>query len=345
MEDKNIVIIIPAYNPEFELVKLIDDLRKYDEFNIIVVNDGSCEEKDNIFLLIKPYVTLLKHNKNIGKGGAIKTALKYIRNYNKNFIIVTMDADGQHLVSDVLKVYKTAINYQNSLILGSREFDKNTPLKSYIGNKITKLIFRFISGKSINDTQTGLRAFKSDFIPLLLSIEGEGYEYEMNMLLKFCKKEIPIKEVTIQTVYKDKENSTSHFNIIKDSIKIYSTLFKYVSSSFFSFLIDYISFIVIMLFTNQLIFSNIVARIISASINYNLNKKYVFNSKIPLIESLSKYALLCVFILFMNSIILNFLSINLSIPEFIAKIITEIILFFASLIIQKIYIFKDIKVR
>lgn len=340
------IIIIPAYNPDFKLVSLVHDLSELNEFQIIVVNDGSFTEKQIVFDLISPYVVLLKHNQNTGKGSAIKTALKYIENHNDSFtVITTMDADGQHIVDDVVKVCESALIYPNSLILGSRKFDKSTPLKSYMGNKITKFIFRCISGKSISDTQTGLRAFNSKFIPLLLSIEGDRYEYEMNMLLRFCKEEIPIKEIEIKTIYRDKENSTSHFNIIKDSIKIYSTLFKYVGSSFVSFIVDYISFIVIMLFTNQLIFSNVSARVISATVNYNLNRKYVFNSTGHLIESLSKYALLCIFILIMNSIILDLLSINLHIPEFIAKIMTEMILFFISLIVQKIYIFKDAKVR
>lgn len=77
-----------------EIVDLVDELKKYNEVKIIVVNDGSLEEKDKIFDFIKTYVILLKHDKNLGKGAAIKTALKYVKEHIGDCTIITMDADG-----------------------------------------------------------------------------------------------------------------------------------------------------------------------------------------------------------------------------------------------------------
>lgn len=135
--DKNkIVILIPSLNPGRELIPYIDELIKDNYVNIVVINDGSAKEYDSIFneIELKEECTLLKHEKNYGKGKAIKTGLEYILNNNINnrYVgVITADSDGQHLPKDITKVAEVMIENPNSLILGTRDFkNPNVPAKS-----------------------------------------------------------------------------------------------------------------------------------------------------------------------------------------------------------------------
>ena len=178
----NIIVLIPAYNPNDLLIELVDELTEK-KVKIIIINDGS-KNKD-IFLKLEKKAIILHHKKNKGKGCALKTGLAYIKEkYKDEYIIVTMDADGQHSVKDALKIANYCKKHPNSLILGSRKLNKNAPFKSIIGNTITRNIYCVVTKTIINDTQTGLRAFSTSLVDRLLKIYGERYEYEINMLLE-----------------------------------------------------------------------------------------------------------------------------------------------------------------
>lgn len=101
-------------------------------------------------------------------------------------LIGIMDCDGQHLPEDMMKLLEFAGAHRKALVLGVRTVGAEMPLKSRLGNKITRMIFRLVSGVKVSDTQTGLRAFDAEMIQKLLSVEGERYEYEMNVLMTFA---------------------------------------------------------------------------------------------------------------------------------------------------------------
>lgn len=329
-------IIIPAYNPDFHLLDVVKELKDY---KIIVVDDGSSSKE--IFDKLKN-VTLLKHDINMGKGKAMKTAMEYVYKNNLDDGIIFVDADGQHKTKDIKKIINIFNRNKDSLILGVRTFDKNVPFKSRMGNKITKYLFRLFTGKNITDTQTGLRAINTKYIPYLLEIEGNRYEYEMNVLLSVVSKKINIIEVPIETVYEDEKNSTSHFKVIRDSFLIYKNFLKFILSGFLCFLIDYISFILLIkLFSNtptNIFICNLFARIISGTCNYNINKNFVFNSKN---KGLKEYIMLCTGVILINSFILNIFINTLHINTYLAKILVELILFVINFIIQNNVIFKE----
>lgn len=338
------IAVIPAYEPDEQLKKTaaeLDDLG----FKLIVVNDGSSADKDGIFDALEEFAVVLRHEKNCGKGRALKTAMKYIlENMPDEDCVVTVDADGQHKSSDVLAVSLIQSLHPNDLILGVRSFEGKVPLRSRIGNSITRAVFALASGKKLSDTQTGLRAFGVNMIPFLLKIEGERYEYEMNMLLKCAECGINWTEVPIRTVYLDMKNTSSHFDTVKDSIRIYKTILKFSGSSFLSFLLDYLLFNVfnavfgIIPYFNAVFFSNIFARIISCMFNYRLNKKYVFRSEGGT-HTAVKYFCLALGILAANTVLLQAFTM-LGIPAFAAKILTEITLFIMSMTVQRFMIFK-----
>ncbi|MBS6560626.1 MAG: bifunctional glycosyltransferase family 2/GtrA family protein [Clostridiales bacterium] len=339
-------LVIPAYEPDEKLLKLLRDLQSYKSLTILVVNDGSASSYNPIFEAASQFSTVLCHKQNYGKGRALKTAFSYITNIKNTLgegIVITADSDGQHTPLDIFKVGKACEDNPNTLITGERYFTGNVPFRSRFGNTITKYVFSFSTGLSLKDTQCGLRAFSTELLPFLCSIKGERYEYEMNVLLEGAKK-IPIKGIPIETVYID-GNRSSHFHPLKDAIKIYKEIFKFAMSSMIGFCVDYIGYALLIFLLApippevRLIIANVIARLCSATVNYCLNKKFVFKDNQSVFTTGSKYALLACSILVLNTCIILLLN-QLGIGNlYFAKLVAELLLFLLSWSIQKHFIF------
>ena len=332
------VALIPAYEPDEKLINLVKELKE-NNYKIVVVNDGSNKDYDKVFNKIKKESKVIEYDQNQGKGHALKTGLRYIGKQYKDAVIVTMDADGQHTVKDANHLCEYVKQHPKQIALGSRFRSRKTPLRSKIGNAITMVVFKLSTGSKIYDTQTGLRAFSTELLPYLLSIEGNRYEYEMNVLLNLNRNKIKSKEIPIEVIYID-NNKASHFKTIRDSYLIYKEIIKFSGSSIISFIVDYLLYSVSFILTKKLILSNVLARIISGTINYTINKKIVFKSKKNTLQSAIYYIFLALVILILNTLILKSLVTFIGINAYIAKIITEIILFTLSYTVQKRYIFR-----
>ena len=341
------IVIIPAYKPIDILKEVVRKLYEED-FIILVVDDGSGEEYKKIFDYVGQYAIVLRHTINQGKGNALKTAYQYIfNNFSEFEAVVTADADGQHKVEDIVKLSNSIIDNDNKIIIGSRSFTGKVPLRSRIGNDITRIVFANASKMNISDTQTGLRAFKMNILPEMIEIEGSRYEYEMNVLLWAAANNIDVKEEPIETIY-DCENNPSHFRVIKDSARIYSSVIKFTLSSFTAFCID---FVLLLLFNaifksvgmssgESLFVSTILARIFSSTYNYAINKIIVFKSKEKVSKTGIQYFTLVSVIALVNFCFLYLLNIIIGIKLDIAKIIVELTLFIASYYAQKKIIFN-----
>ena len=220
------IILIPAYEPDYNLIELVKNINK-DDYDIIVIDDGSGNKYLDIFKECKKYAHVISYQVNKGKGYALKTGLKYIKdNYKYDYLVITMDADGQHTIEDTVRLSSLCKNERDTLIIGKRVRGWETPIKSRIGNIITSFMFKIKTGKYIYDTQTGLRVFSNELIDYMIKIDGDRFEYEMNVLLGCIKDKIPIKEVEISYIYIN-NNEGSHFNIFKDSYQIYKNLFRH----------------------------------------------------------------------------------------------------------------------
>lgn len=223
MESKTRVALIPAYKPGKELPSLAIALAKK-ELHVVVVDDGSGTRFDDVFAACEPFAEVIRYEKNGGKGHALKVGLRHIRkNALAPFVVVTLDADGQHSVEDALKTLDAGIRYPGQLILGARKFDGDVPLRSRLGNGITRLVFRLMTGVYVSDTQTGLRAFDNGMVDFMLSVAGDRYEYEMNTILTCTRQKVKIREIDIKTIYIN-NNTSSHFNTFRDSARIYRTI-------------------------------------------------------------------------------------------------------------------------
>lgn len=337
------VVIIPAYKPDETLVIITDQLWGYG-CRIVVVDDGSGEEYQKVFDKISDICIILKHSENRGKGAAIKTALAYVKeDFWDGDVIGVMDCDGQHLPEDMMKLFTFAGSHRKTMVLGVREVGKDMPLKSRLGNQITRTVFRIASGVKVTDTQTGLRAFSSELLDRLLLVEGERYEYEMNVLMTLAKAGIPIEEVPIHTIYRNENNSGSHFRAVQDSLRIYKDIFKFMLSSFSSFILDYVLFSLLMIFLPHaavfVLAANVLARMVSAVYNYSMNCRFVFHTGRKMSTAL-QYFELAVFVLFMNNVILELFVQFLGLSVYPAKLMTECVMFLLSWMIQNKVIFR-----
>lgn len=341
------IALIPAYCPGEQLVTLAHGL--YDiGFAIVIVNDGSGEEYNGVFDAAIQFSSVLTHPVNQGKGAALKTGLSYIRDvFIPPYTVVTLDADGQHSIEDASRVCDRADSVKQALVLGCREFrgeNVKVPKKSLLGNKITRAVFSLTSGMDVSDTQTGLRAFSDRHIERMLSISGERYEYEMNVLMRYAKEGVPIEEVPIETIYID-NNSSSHFDPVHDSARIYKEILKFSASSLICFGLDYLLYCLFGTFLGSITAANIAARVISSCVNFELNRRLVFGSKKSVPKSALQYFTLAAFILLCNTLLLDLLVKATPLGRYAAKLITECAMFIVSWTVQKTMIFRKKEAR
>ncbi len=345
---EEVVVIIPAYKPNREIMSDFIKKLKKEWKNIVIVNDGSGEEYEEFFKSLEcKEITLLKHHINLGKGRAMKTAFNYCLNtYPQMIGTITADCDGQHSIEDIKKCAKALQKNPNKLIIGTRNFnEEQVPFKSRYGNKITRSIFSLFVGLKITDTQSGLRGFGVKTMKSFLPIAGERYEYETNMLIACKEKEIKIEEVPIKTIYIGK-NETSHFNPIRDSLLIYKLFIKYIIASISSFLVDIILFTLFLkllpvinigIITN-IVVATILARICSSIYNYKINEKIVFKNKNG--NAMFKYFILVVVQMFISAFVVSSLVGAVHKNATMIKILVDIVIFIINFIIQREWVFK-----
>lgn len=354
-------LVIPAYKPDEKLLGVIRDFRALSDARILVVNDGSGASFEPIFRQVRELgCTLLEHEVNRGKGAALKTAFSYLMEEGCQDVICTADADGQHLPKDILACLEEAGKNPGALIIGGRGFTGNVPLRSRVGNAFSRWTFFLFTGAKVYDTQTGLRAFSADLLPLVASVKGDRYEYEMQMLCDAAREKVPMREVRIETVYLE-DNASSHFNALRDAGRVYAILLRngcgtvyqilsFLLSSGLSFLVD--------LGLNALLFywalaavpeglratlSLLFARICSSLVNFTVNRKVVFKEG-QRWRSFLGYVILAVAVYFGNNA-LNHLFLFLAWPYILCTLMSQVICYPVSFAVQKLFIFRNMKER
>lgn len=222
---KEAVILIPSYEPDDLLINVVGELVEND-FPILVVNDGSGPEFDHVFNEIKEKVKYLAFEKNKGKGAAMKYGYKHLLElYPEAKYVITADGDGQHSLQDIIRTYELLLKH-DKIVFGVRDFGKNVPFRSRFGNDFSKTTRTLCTKQYIPDDQCGLRGFPVRYLPELIKIKGNRYEYEMNQIVEFQLMQIPYYSLPIQTIYLD-GNSRSHFSPFKDTFRIQTIIFSH----------------------------------------------------------------------------------------------------------------------
>jgi len=345
-----VTVLIPAYNPDEKLLALLPKLKE--RFSrIVIVDDGSVKGRE-IFPQAEKYVEkILVHERNRGKGAALKTGFAYLGDSTD---VITADSDGQHTPEDIAKVAEGLRNHRDGLVLGVRSFSGKVPLRSRFGNWWTRWFFFLMTGLMIRDTQTGLRGIPAALLPRVARIPGDRYEYEMAMLADAKNHPSRPLQIPIETVYID-SNATSHFNPLLDTIRIYRSLFQFCISSVLSFLIDNGIFAAVMWVLtakdtprrDDVLVALVAARVVSSHFNYFYNRFVVFRREratphrrhrsyygyiaLVLAVGAASYALTegCAALLDVRGVAVT-----------VVKIAADIALFVASYLVQKKLIFR-----
>ena len=328
-------VLIPAYEPGEALPALTRALMDKG-VPVVVVNDGSTTGLEYFERIRAQGAVVLEHGENLGKGRALKTGLAWMAEQGYEGV-VTADADGQHSLEDILRVARALASGSRRLVLGIRDVSR-MPNRSRTGNCLTRTLFRLLYGIKLQDTQTGLRG-----IPLtgenrsgLLSLTGERYEYEMEMLIE-AGELFPagIQELEIETIYLEDSDTSSHFRPLADGARIYSVLFRHFPrfflSSILAFLVDYSLFnLLYYLLFHRSVPAAVLARVVSAGVNYTVNRKLVFGSSYHLLG----YVKICLVILLAGSGLMYLLVDCLSLPAFLVKPLVDCGLYVLSFAAQ-----------
>lgn len=334
------VVLIPSYEPTDRLLELVRKLSAMPFSGIVVVDDGSGSNYQPIFREASRLGALVLHHQvNLGKGEAMKTGFRFAIECFRGDTVVCADSDGQHLPEDILRVGNAAGSCPGQIALGCRTFGDGTPLRSRFGNQVTRGVFAVASGVDVSDTQTGLRAFSYGLLEWLLQVPGSRFEYEMNMLLEAAERGIRMMQIPIRTVYLD-SNRGSHFHPLRDSWRVYKPILKFSAVSLASFGIDFLLLLLLQAATGNLLASVVGARVASATFNFLANRFFVFdghNRKAA--DSVVRYAALALGILGANAALMQLTTSLPGMPLVLSKILVEAILFLASYIIQRRFVF------
>ncbi|WP_314506739.1 glycosyltransferase [uncultured Rothia sp.] len=348
------IILIPAYKPDQSLVRLAHALKAQDaSAEILVIDDGSGSTYAPIFAELHLDGAIVQtHPVNRGKGAALRTGIAWAKANRPGEILVTADADGQHLPQDIfragVRAESLAASGQRAIVLGVRtlpdpdagEEGTRVPLRSKVGNSVTVGFFALATGKHVADTQTGLRAFTPQILDWLLQIPGDKYEF--SMLLRATRAEMELVQVPIVKVY-EPGNPTSHFRPLQDSARIYAPLLLFLASSFVTgFLVDALALFALVALGVPLLGAVVGARVISALTNFTVNRIIMHDggSMPSTFSSLVRYATLAVCILAANAALMEALT-GLGASLLVAKILTELILIPVSFAVQRRWVFAD----
>lgn len=195
-----VVVVIPAYNEEETIGKAIDDLKKYNHDNIIVVDD--CSKDSTADIAIKKGAIVLTHPINLGQGAALATGNKYALE-NGADIIVHFDADCQMMAEDIAAMIEPIIRKQADVTIGSRflgkkakDMPKSKKIVLFLGN----LWLRLFYGVKLTDSQCGFRAV-SRRAAKMIEIRQNKSEHASEILIEIFKKNIRYKEIPVTIKY------------------------------------------------------------------------------------------------------------------------------------------------
>lgn len=213
----NISIILPAKNEASSLQKLLPELTAlYKNAEIIIVNDGST---DNTIDVCKQYdIKVINHPYPKGNGAAIKSGARAAT----GDILVFMDADGQHLVSNI-ELLLAEIQKGYEMVVGSRAGKAHASMARYFANTFYNILASWVSGQKIDDLTSGFRAIKSDKFNDFLYLLPNGFSYPTTITMAFFRSGFSVKYVPVNVIDRI---GKSHIKPLRDGLRFLLIIFK-----------------------------------------------------------------------------------------------------------------------
>ncbi len=343
----NIAALIPAYQPSPALVDLARQLTLEGFLQVVVVDDGSGAEAAPLFAELQSIagVTVLRHAVNLGKGSALKTGFNHVLcEYPDAKGVVTADADGQHAVADICRVAGRLASESETVVLGARQFgdSANVPWRSRFGNQLSIGAVRLLIGQRLSDTQTGLRGLPLSFLPHLMRIPSSGYEFELDMLIACRHQAYHVAEERIAAIYLD-GNSSSHFNPLLDSARIYFVLLRFGFISLLTAALDNVVFLLAFPYLHGVGEAQVAGRVAAVVFNYFAARRAVFLTRENHAVTFPRYLLLVTANGLASYGLIQFLLAHTSLSVFTCKVSVEASLFIANFAIQRDFVFRKRK--
>jgi glycosyltransferase involved in cell wall biosynthesis len=217
-EEQRCCVLIPTYNNQKTLEKVITDTLEYTN-HIVVVNDGSTDTTPQILEKFKGVISVVNFPENHGKGAALREGFKFALGKNYQYAI-SIDSDGQHYPED-LEAFLIKIKEQpNALIIGARNMEQaSVPGKSSFGNKFSNFWFELETGIKMPDTQSGYRLYPIEKLKNI-SFYTSRFEFEIEVIVKAAWAGIAVVPLPVGVFYPTKEERVSHFRPTKDFFRI-----------------------------------------------------------------------------------------------------------------------------
>lgn len=329
--NSEMVILMPVYNPSERIVNYVKKLKE-NNYQVVLINDGSKSEYHSLFEKMVHDCKIISYPLFKGKGYAIKKGIHYIKEHlqdKKGIIILENEYDLMH------------INHIRTLI------NKNSQKMCVVHHKgkrfLTKL-FSMIYNKKFIDVDSELFGFSMNYLDQMMTVDENCYEVQS--LIQSVQNNQEIEEIQL-------ENKQQPFHLKNKTIQVLYVIFlhliRFVSSSIISSVIDvllaWILLDVLKIWMTsdfwRIALSSLIARVLSAIVNYVINKKYVFKEKTNSKQTAIRFLILTIVITILSTLFVYVASSLHIMSEKLAKPVGDLLLFLLSYSAQTKWVFKN----
>ena len=347
----DIIIAIPTKEASPAMLPLVKDLRRAGFRKIVIVNDGCDPSCDPVFETAREDYNcdILQHAVHLGKGRSLKTAFNYIlETYPQCSGVITVDDMGRHCIEEVEQCAAEMSVHPDDLILGCRDFTNvKVPWGAKLNNKLTRALVRILTGIDVTDTSTGLRGMNKELMKQFLNCQGEGQDFELNMLLECKAAGIRIREFNTEVEYVGQDIEDPEYNPLIHSGRIYVVFVRYCITSVVATVLDFILFTTAIASLKwrfpsyYIVFSTIIARVLSGLLNFYLSKNTVFRNKDDAKPMIWRFFMIAALQMLLSAVFVTLLYKIMPITETFVKLIVDAILFIVFYQVQREWVFTS----
>ncbi len=216
-QQKKVCVLVPTYNNEQTLAHVLESVRAFTD-QVIVVNDGSTDSTNEIIARFAD-LEVVMYPVNQGKGFALRQGFKRAVALGYEHAI-SIDSDGQHFADDLPKFIDALETFPDAIIIGERNMNQSSvPGKSNFGKKFSNFWFKFETGVTLNDTQSGYRMYPVKLLKRFKFITRK-FEFEIEVLVRAAWAGIPINEIPVKVFYPERGKRITHFRPFRDFSRI-----------------------------------------------------------------------------------------------------------------------------
>ena len=214
-----VCVLLPAYNEEKAIAGLVGQIQSLG-LSALVVDDGSSD--DTAAIAQRAQAIVLRHERNQGKGQALRTGFRYAVDQGYDAVVV-VDADGQHNPREISRFIERAAHSSAGILIGNRmQRPTGMPLVRKVTNIVTSFFISLVAGASIPDSQCGFRLIKTDVLRAI-NLSTINYDTESEILIEASRNKFFIESVPIESIYTDQK---SKINPLIDTLRFFSLLIR-----------------------------------------------------------------------------------------------------------------------